>query len=140
MSFWAEDDEGRRFSLPIWFPTWPIPRNTKIRLINGAQAKNVLFATTDMFTTGAARSTVGGSWPEPPSHSVKGPREELCLATAAMTAGRIALNSESIGADEANSPIETAIAAAVPPPLSALAISLLLVHHIARLDAVIRAR
>jgi hypothetical protein len=72
MSFWDEDDEGRRFLFQSG-SLHGLPRNTKIRLINGAQAKNVLFATADMFTTGAASSTVGGSWPEPPSHSVKGP-------------------------------------------------------------------
>jgi hypothetical protein len=93
--------------------------NTHINLVNGTQAKNVVFATTGYATTGAAGSTLGGSILAGAAITlgegceVKG----YVLATAAMTAGaKCILNSEKIGANTANSPIETAIDAAVCPP------------------------
>jgi hypothetical protein len=101
--------------------------NTKITLINGAQAKNVVFATTGYATTGAAGSTVGGSILAGAAITL-GEGSEVSgyvLATAAMTAGaKCTINSASIGAVPAdappltNSPIVTAIGGAVCPPSS----------------------
>jgi hypothetical protein len=103
--------------------------NTNINLINKAQAKNVVFATAGYATTGASGSTggsilAGAAITLGEGCEVKG----YVLATAAMTAGaKCSLNSESIGADPANplietaadSPIVTAIDAAVCPPKEA---------------------
>jgi hypothetical protein len=91
--------------------------NTYINLINEAQAKNVVFATTGYATTGASGSTggsilAGAAITLGEGCEVKG----YVLATAAMTAGaKCILNSESIGADTADSPIVAAIDAAVCP-------------------------
>jgi hypothetical protein len=93
--------------------------NTNIKLINGAQATNVVFATTGYATTGAAGSTLGGSILAGAAITLGAECEVsgYVLATAAMTAGaKCILNSESIGVGTSNSPIVTAINKAVCPP------------------------
>jgi hypothetical protein len=93
--------------------------STKITLINGAQAKNVLFATTGYATTGASNSTLGGSILAGAAITLGEGCEVsgYVLATAAMTAGaKCTLNSASIGPDTAgDSPIVAAIEAAACP-------------------------
>ena len=95
--------------------------NTKIVLMNSAQAKNVVFATTAYATTGAA-GTLGGSILAGAAITL-GEGSEVSgyvLAKAAMTAGaKCILNKDKIGdGTPADSPIVTAIAAAVCPPIS----------------------
>jgi hypothetical protein len=76
---------GRRFLFNL-VPTW-LPVRTQISTDNGAQAKNVLFATAGCHHHS---STVGDSDSGRSRHHVGEVRSEwLCLATAAMTAGRI---------------------------------------------------
>jgi hypothetical protein len=93
--------------------------NTHIKLANGTQAKNVVFATTGYATTGAAGSTLGGSILAGEAITlgegceVKG----YVLATAAMSAGaKCILNSALLGANKVDSPVVTAIGEAVCPP------------------------
>jgi hypothetical protein len=94
--------------------------NTQFELINGAKAKNVLFATTGYTTVGAAGSTLGGSILAGAAITL-GDGSDVSgyvLATAAMTAGaECTLNSALIGPETGTgvSPIVAAIAAAVCP-------------------------